>query len=159
MMLLNAPQYDEQKERRRHNILVGSGIFVAVMIVLTVGGFLLGHGWLFTNLPAEHRMNVFLTAVQAGDYAKAYGIFNNDANWQQHPDKYKDYPLQRFTEDFTTESEWGGPIKTFHVDFSRRNATGTVVEATINGASHLTMNIQRSDGTLSFFPYVLTRGL
>ena len=94
---------------------------------------MLGHGWLFTNLPAEHRMNVFLTAVQAGDYAKAYGIFYNDANWQQHPAQYKDYPLQRFTEDFTTESEWGGPIKTFHVDFSRRNATGTVVEATING--------------------------
>jgi len=159
MTLLNAPEYDEGKERRKHNIAAGSGIFFAVMVLLTVGGFLLGHGWLFTNLPAEHKMNVFLTAVQAEDYAKAYGIFYNDPNWQQHPDKYKDYPLQRFTEDFTTESEWKGPIKTFHVDFSRRNATGTVVEATINGTSNLTLNIQRSDGTLSFFPYVLTRGI
>jgi hypothetical protein len=159
MTLLNAPKYDEQKENRRRNLVAGSGIFVAVMVVLTVGGFLLGHGWLFTNLPAEHRMHVFLTAVQAGDYAKAYGIFYNDASWQQHPDKYKDYPLQRFTEDFTTESEWGGPVKSFHVDFSKRDATGTVVEATINGTSNLTMKVQRSDGTLSFFPYVLTRGL
>jgi hypothetical protein len=158
MTLLNAPEYDERKENRRRNIWVGSGSFVAVMAVLTLAGFLLGHGWLFTNLPAEHRMNVFLSAVQAGDYPKAYGIFNNDPSWQQHPERYKDYPLQRFTEDFTTESEWGGPIKSFHVDFSKRNATGTVVEATINGTASLTMNIQRSDGTLSFFPYVLTRG-
>ena len=68
MTLLNAPEFDERKENRRRNIWVGSGIFVAVMVVLTVAGFLLGHGWLFTNLPAEHRVNVFLTAVQAGDY-------------------------------------------------------------------------------------------
>jgi len=50
-------------------------------------------------------------------------------------------------------------VKSFHVDFSKRDATGTVVEATINGTSNLTMKVQRSDGTLSFFPYVLTRGL
>jgi hypothetical protein len=159
MTLLNAPQYDERKENRRRNIWVGSGIFVAVMAVLTVGGFLLGHGWLFTNLPAEHRMNVFLMAVQLGDYPKAYGIWNNDAGWQQHPDRYKDYPLQRFTEDFTTESTWNGPMKSFHVDFSKRDATGTVVASTINGTTNLTLKIQRSDGTLSFFPFELTRGI
>ena len=78
MTLLNAPEFDERKENRRRNIWVGSGIFVAVMAVLTVAGFLLGHGWLFTNLPAEHRVNVFLTAVQAGEYPKAFGIWNND---------------------------------------------------------------------------------
>ena len=108
MTLLNAPEFDERKENRRRNIWVGSGIFVAVMVVLTVAGFLLGHGWLFTNLPAEHRVNVFLTAVQAGEYPEAFGIFNNDPSWQQHPQKYADYPLQRFTEDFTTESDVEG---------------------------------------------------
>ncbi len=159
MTLLNAPQYDEEKERRRRNILLGSGIFIAVMVVLTVGGFLLGHGWLFMNLPVEHRVSVFLTALQARDYPKAYGIFYNDPDWQQHPDKHKDYPLQRFTEDFTTESDWEGPVNTFQVNYSRRNSTGTVVRATINGSTPLTLNYQRSDGTLSFFPYVLTRGL
>ena len=159
MTLLNAPEFDERKENLRRNIWVGSGIFVAVMAVLTVAGFLLGHGWLFTNLPAEHRMNVFLTAVEAGDYPKAYGIFNNDAQWQQHPQKYADYPLARFTEDFTTESEWKGPVTSFHVDFSKRDSTGTVVAATINGKTNLTLKIQRSDGTMAFFPYELTRGL
>jgi len=159
MTLLNAPEYDEQKEQHRQNVLVWSGISIVVMVVLTVGGFLLGHGWLFMNLPVEHRVSVFLTALQARDYPKAYGIFYNDPNWQQHPDKYKDYPLQRFTEDFTTESDWEGPVNTFQVNYSRRNSNGTVVRATINGSIPLTLNYQRSDGTLSFFPYVLTRGL
>jgi hypothetical protein len=159
MTLLNAPEFDEQKENRRRNIWVGSGIFVAVMVVLTVAGFLLGHGWLFTNLPAEHRVNVFLTVVQAGDYPKAYGIFYNDAEWQKHPQRYADYSLQRFTEDFTTESEWKRPMTSFHVDFSKRDSTGTVVAATINGTTNLTLKIQRSDGTMAFFPYELTRGL
>ncbi len=158
MTLLNAPEFDERKENRRRNIWVGSGTFVALVAVLTVAGFLLGHGWLFTNLPVEHRVNVFLTAVQAGDSPKAFGIFNNDPSWQQHPQKYADYPLARFTEDFTTESEWKGPVKSFHVDFSKRDSTGTVVAATINGTTNLTLKIQRSDGTLSFFPYELTRG-
>jgi hypothetical protein len=97
--------------------------------------------------------------VEAGDYPKAYGIFNNDAQWQQHPQKYADYPLARFTEDFTTESEWKGPVTSFHVDFSKRDSTGTVVAATINGKTNLTLKIQRSDGTMAFFPYELTRGL
>jgi hypothetical protein len=149
MTLLNAPEFDERKENRRRNIWVGSGTFVA----------LLGHGWLFTNLPAEHRVNVFLTAVEGGDYPKAFGIWNNDAQWQQHPQRYADYPLQRFTEDFTTESTWKGPVTSFHVDFSKRDSTGTVVAATINGTTNLTLKIQRSDGTMAFFPYELTRGL
>jgi len=155
MTLLNAPQFDERKENRKRNILLGSGILVAAMVVLTVAGFLLGHGWLFMNLPVEHRVKVFLTAVEAGDYPKAYGIFYNDADWQQHPERYPDYSLQRFTEDFTTESTWGGPVKSFHVDVSKRDATGTVVAARINGSSKLFLKYQRSDGTLSFFPYEL----
>ena len=159
MTLLNAPEFDEQKENRKRNVVVGSGALIAAIVLLTVAGFLLGHGWLFMNLPVEHRVGTLLSALQAQDYAKAYGIFYNDPNWQQHPDKYKDYPLQRFTEDFSTESDWKGPITTYHVDFSKRDATGTVVAATINGTTNLTLKVQRSDGTISFFPFILTRGL
>ncbi|GAC1415579.1 MAG: hypothetical protein NVSMB62_03570 [Acidobacteriaceae bacterium] len=158
MTLLNAPEFNEQKETRNRNLLIGSGALVALLAIFAVGGFLLGHGWLFMNLPAEHHVKVFLSAVQAGDYPKAYGIWYNDPDWQQHPDKYKDYPLKRFTEDFTTESNWKGQVNTFHVDFSKRDTTGTVVASTINGQS-LTLKYTRADGTLSFFPYELTRGV
>ena len=159
MTLLNAPEFDVQKETRKRNIQIGSLIVIAVIALLAVAGFLMGHGWLFMNLPVEHKVNTFLSALQAQDYPKAYGIFYSDPGWQQHPDKYKDYPLQRFTEDFSTESDWKGPITTYHVDFSKRDATGTVVAATINGTTNLTLKYARSDGTISFFPFILTRGL
>jgi hypothetical protein len=158
MTLLNAPEFDVKKEKRNHNLFVWTGLAVVMLVVLTVGGFLLGHGWLFMNLPAEHKVSVFLSTVQSGDYSKAYGLFYNDPNWQQHPDKYKDYPLQRFTEDFTTESDWKGPITSFHVGCSKRGDTGTAVSATINGNTSLTLDYQRSDGTLSFFPLKLSCG-
>ena len=159
MTLLNAPAFDEQKETRKRNLLVGSGILVAALALFTVAGFLLGHGWFFINLPVEHRVSIFLSALQARDYPKAYGIFYNDPAWQQHPDKYKDYPLQRFTEDFTTESEWKGPITSFHIGCSKRDDSGTAVAATVNNGTNLTLKYQRSDSTLAFFPYDLTCGL
>jgi len=158
MTLLNAPEFNVQKETRNRNLLVGSGVLITTLILLTVAGYLLGHGWLFINLPVEHRVDTFLSALQSKDYPRAYGIFYNDPAWQQHPDKYKDYPLQRFTEDFTTESDWKAPINTYHVDFSKRDHTGVVVASTINGGTNLTLKYQSSDGTLSFFPFVLTRG-
>jgi hypothetical protein len=158
MTLLNAPQFDVRKETRQRNILIGSGVLIVVIVLLTLAGFLLGHGWLFINLPAEHRVSTFLAALQAQDYPKAYGIFYNDRDWQQHPQKYKDYPLQRFTEDFTTESDWKAPVTSYHVDFSKRDHTGIAVRSTINGSTPLTMHYQTSDGTIAFFPFVLTRG-
>jgi hypothetical protein len=159
MTLLNAPEFDEKKENTRRNLLAGSGALVLAIGVIALAGFALGHGWFFINLPAEHRVGNLLAAVQARDYARAYGIFYNDPAWQQHPDKYKDYPLQRFTEDFSTDSEWKGPVTSYHVDYSRRNSTGTVVRATINGSTPLTLDYERSDGTISFFPLQLTRGI
>jgi hypothetical protein len=158
MTLLNAPEFDARKETRQRNVLIGSGIAILLLLIIALAGFVMGHGWFFMNIPAEHRVGSFLAALQAQDYPKAYGIFYNDPNWQQHPQKYKDYPLQRFTEDFTTESEWKGPVATYHVDFSKRDKTGVVVASTINGSTNLTLKYQRSDGTLSFFPFVLTRG-
>ena len=66
--------------------------------------------------------------------------------------------LQRFTEDFTTESDWKGPVVSFHVGCSKRGDTGTAVEATINGSNSLTLEYERSNGTLSFYPFQLSCG-
>ncbi len=159
MSLLNAPEFDEKKEAARRNLMIGSGVAVLVLAIVAFAGFAMGHGWFFLNIPAEHKISNLLAAVEAKDYAKAYGIFYNDADWQQHPDKYKDYPLDRFTEDFSTESDWKGPISSYHVDFSKRDDTGVVVASTINGKNNLTLKVQRSDGTIAFFPFILTRGL
>jgi hypothetical protein len=155
MTLMNSPEYDATRETRKRYLLIGAGVLVLLTVMIGVGGFMLGHGWFFSNLPAEHRVGEFLTTLEAKDYAKAYGIWMNDPNWQQHPQKY-DYTLQRFTEDWTTESDWG-PIKSHHVDISKRAGTGTIVAVRINDSpKKMFMWYERSNGTLTYpAPYNL----
>ena len=65
MTLLNAPEFDEKKETRRRSLLIGSAVTVLAIAVIAFAGFALGHGWMFMNLPAEHRVSTFLAAVEA----------------------------------------------------------------------------------------------
>jgi hypothetical protein len=154
MSLLDAPVYDERKEKLKVTLLIATGVMIALLVLLTLAGFMLGHGWLFTNLPAEHRVNTFFNALEAKDYSKAYGIYYNDPNWAQHPDKYKDYPLARFTDDWTTDPDVNAPIRSHHVDISKTDGTGTfgtgiIVAVRVNGDHKIFMWYQKSDGTLT----------
>ena len=166
MTLLNAPKYDERREHLKKYSLIGSAATFALLVLLTLAGFLLGHGWLFTDLPAEHKVSKFFDALEAKDYSRAYGIYNNDAKWQQHPGKYQDYPLSRFTEDWTTESPVGGPITSHHVDISKTDGSGTfgtgiIVAVTVKTPAKPTeqrifMYYIKQDGTLTFpAPHIL----
>ena len=154
MTLLNAPEYNERRETRNRNLLVGSGLLVIVLVLITLSGYMAGHGWFFLNLPAEHRVSTFLSDLEAKDYVKAYAIWMNDADWQQHPQKHADYPLQRFTEDWTTESPVKGPIVSHHVDISKTDGSGMfgsgiIVAVRVNGDHKLFMWYERKDGTLT----------
>jgi hypothetical protein len=161
MSLINPPAYDERGERRKRNILIGSGIAFLVLLIIFFAGYITGHGWFFSNLPAEHRVNSFFDALQAKDYAKAYGIYNNDPNWQQHPQKYADYPLARFTDDWTTHSPINAPITSHHVDISKTDGsgafgTGIIVAVRINGDHKIFMYVNRADGTMTWpAPHIL----
>ena len=155
MTLIDAPPYDPRRDILKRNILIGTGVFILLAIVLGMGGYVAGHGWFFSNIPAEHKVDHFLTALEAKDYAKAYGIYNNDADWQQHPDKYSGYPLQRFTEDWTAESPVKGPITSHHVDLSKTDGSGPfgsgiIVAATLNGGTRAFIYVNRADGTMTW---------
>jgi hypothetical protein len=154
MTLLNAPEYDGSRETRNRNLLIGAGALVVLVIVIGLGGFMLGHGWFFSNLPIEHKVDTFFSAIEAKDYNKAFTIYTNDPDWQQHPDKHADYPLKRFTEDWTTESPAGGPILSHHVDISKTDGTGTfgsgvIVAVRVNSNKKIFMWYERKDGTLT----------
>jgi hypothetical protein len=154
MTLLNAPEYDGTRETRNRNLLIGAGVLVLLVIAIGLGGFMAGHGWFFSNLPAEHKVGSFFTALETKDYDKAFAIYTNDPDWQQHPDKHTDYPIKRFTEDWTTESPVHGPILSHHVDISKTDGTGTfgsgvIVAVRVNGDHKIFMWYQRSDGTLT----------
>ena len=163
MTLIDAPAYDARRANRIRNVLISIAVLIALCLVLTVMGYILGHGWFFSNLPTEHRVNDFYQALEAKDYAKAYGIYQNDPKWEQHPSQYASYPLQRFTEDWTTYSPAGGPIKSHHIDVSRTDGTGTfgtgiIVAATLNGNPDKKsfIYVTRSDGTFTYpSPHVI----
>ncbi len=59
MTLLNAPEFDGRRETRNRNLLIGAGVVLVLAVVISLGGYALGHGWFFSNLPAEHRVNSF----------------------------------------------------------------------------------------------------
>ena len=155
MTLLNAPVYNEKKERFVKTALITTGVTFALLVILTLGGYLAGHGWLFSNLPAEHKVNKFFAALQARDYPAAFAIFNNDPNWQQHPEEYKDYPEARFAEDWSTQEPIGGPLKSYHVDISRTDGdgafgSGIIVAVRVNGSKKVFMYYIRKTGKLTW---------
>jgi len=159
MSLMDSPAYDPTVDNRRRNILLGISSALALLAILAVGGFVLGHGWLWTNLGYEHRVDDFFNALQAKDYAKAYGIYNADPDWQQHPQKYSDYPLPRFTDDWTADSPVNAPITSHHVDISRTDGsgafgTGVIVAVRVNledGVGHkVFMYVNKADKTMTW---------
>ncbi|MEK6397522.1 MAG: hypothetical protein V4734_05500 [Terriglobus sp.] len=156
MSLMDAPAYDEKQAKRTKYLFIAAGVLVALLVVATLAGFISGHGWLFSNVYTEHRVNKFLTAIEQKDFATAYGIYQNDSDWQKHPEKYSGYSLQRFTEDWTKYSPVG-PIHSHHVDKSVSDGSGTfgttlLVASTINGdpTKRLFIAVQRSDGTFTY---------
>lgn len=155
MSLMDAPVYDERGARRSKTLLISTAAAIVLLIVLTLLGYILGHGWLFSNLPAEHRVSEFYAALEAKDYAKAYGLYQHDANWQTHPDKYRGYPLSRFTEDWTIYSPVKGPVTSHHMEVSRTDGsgfwgTGIIVGATLNGSTRTFIYVDRSDSTMEY---------
>jgi hypothetical protein len=136
---------------------------IFLLILLTLAGYIAGHGWFFTNLGYEHRVNDFFTDLEKKDYAAAYGLYNADANWQQHPAQYSGYPLSRFTEDWTSASPVHGPILSHHIDVSKSDGsgafgTGIIVAVKINGDKEVFMYVNRADKTMTWpAPHELTR--
>ncbi len=154
MTLMNAAPFDAARERRKRSLLIGGLIAVVLIIVLALTGFFLGHGWFFSNLPAERRVDPFLKTVEAQKYEKAYGIWMHDDAWQQHPQKY-DYTFQRFKEDWTTASEYG-LVKSHHVRFSRRDHNSIIVGVVINDNPDMMFLLyERTNKTLSYSPLKL----
>jgi hypothetical protein len=137
MSLMDAPAYDPTRDNRRRDVIIGVLITIVLLVLITFAGYVMGHGWLFTNIGYEHRVNNFFEDLEAKDYSKAYALYYNDPDWQQHPAKYSDYPLVRFTEDWTTDSPG-----TF--------GTGIIVAARVNGDHKVFMYVNRADKTMTW---------
>ncbi|MGA3092992.1 MAG: hypothetical protein ABSD75_30730 [Terriglobales bacterium] len=148
MTLLDAPLYDPAKARRRKiKIAVTIGILI-VMAALA---------WFYRNWPEEHAVDKFFTALQHQDFETAYAIYFNDPGWRQHQQKYPQYTYADFYRDWGPGGEWG-LIKSHRLYGSANTKNfgggGVVVEVIVNErAEHERMFVQRSDKTLTVYPY------
>lgn len=147
MTLLDAKEFDQEKERvRRKRIIL---VVVVVVIVASLA-------WWFRFLPEERVVGRFFDSLQHQDYNTAYGIWMHDPQWQKHPADFKKYPYADFYRDWGPGGEWG-LIKTQKVYGASKcpgpGGSGVVVDVVVNDrVQHAQVWVEKSDHTLSFPP-------
>ncbi len=102
------------------------------------------------------KVNKFLSALEANNLPKAYGIWVHDRNWQQHPAQYSVYPFSRFQDDWSATSpdnEYGA-IRSHKIALAARYGNGLLVAVLINGrkSDALDLTYDPKTGQLSFAP-------
>jgi hypothetical protein len=159
MTLLDAPQFDAARDKRKTLILeIGSGALVVLFVVWwLVAGRPIDWPWNWNHyLFGRMKVNKFLTAVEANDLAKAYGVWIDDKNWQQHPQQHSVYPFDRFQDDWspTSPDNEYAPIKSHKIVLAGRYGNGVLVAILINGrkTDALDLAYDPKSGQLSFSP-------
>jgi hypothetical protein len=159
MTLLDAPQYDAARSKRNKLIIQLSA---AALFLLLVGY------WLVCSRPVDwpwhwqrymfgrSTVNKFMSALEANDLSKAYGVWVHDANWQQHPQQYSTYPFKRFQDDWgpTSPDNDYGPIRSYTIALAGPYGNGLLVAVLINGrkSDALNLDYDPKTGQLSFAP-------
>jgi len=159
MTLLDAPQFDALRALRRTLIWqCTAGTIVLVFVAW----------WLLASRPVDWpwnwnrylfgraAVNRFLGAVEADELTRAYGIWVNDKNWQQHPAQYNAYPYSRFQGDWSSTSPDNeyGTIRSHRIAEAARYGNGLLVAVLINGRKTDALNLtyDPKTDTLSFAP-------
>ena len=157
MTLFESQPYDPALVRKRRIRI--TAIVVLLLLVLILA-------WNLRHYPQEHVVDTFFAAPQAQDFEKAYGIWNHDPDWKQHPEKYASYAFPDFMKDWGPGGEWG-VIKSYHVDGAAEppktgtgtkfdvSSSGVIVVTTVNErvAHKSSIWVEKSDKTLGFSPY------
>ena len=159
MTLLDAPQFDEVRDRRRRTILlsVAGALLLALVGWWFVAGRPVDWPWNWNaHLRGRNAVNAFFTDLEKNDLPAAYGVWMHDPNWRQHPQQYSNYPFDRFEKDWGADSS-DNDYGTFHSHriaatrmIGNRLQTGTF----INGRKSKAINLDYypSDHTLHFSP-------
>ncbi len=123
MALLDAEEYDPHPARLRRRMAIAT-------IVLAVAAFA---AWLvLRDWPQKRTINRFFRALERQDYSAAYGIYNADPEWNQHPARYTRYPSSQFMVDWGPASEFG-VIVGHKIDCAKAAGSGVIVAVTVDG--------------------------
>lgn len=157
MTLLDAPAYNARRARLIHRLSI-TGVVLVVLLGIGTWLWFLQIPWQVWHWPADHKINKFLDAVQGGDLQKAFGIWNNDPNWQQHPQQYQPYNFAQFSKDWGPASDYG-VIKSHKITVAHHAGNGVVVGVDINGGNTpIFLRVDDGTGTIGFSPIELYSG-
>jgi Tfp pilus assembly protein PilE len=145
MALLDAKEYDPRPRQRLIRLIVAA---VVVAILAVVGYFM------FRYQGEKNAINNFFAAVEAKNFEKAYGIYNADPDWKQHPEKYSNYSYNQFYLDWGPQGDYG-VINAHHIDCvvepkarNFQSPSGVIVVVRINNRADRTESLwveKRSD--------------
>ncbi len=159
MTLLDAPQFDAVRDRRRHAILTLAACVLGVLFIAwwLAASHPVDWPWNWdTHLFGRRTVNRFLGAVEKNDLPAAYGIWMHDQNWQQHTQRYSVYPFGRFEQDWSPQSpdnEYGA-IQSHKIVAARIYGNVLLVAVLINGrkSDALDLAYDPKSKSLSFPP-------
>lgn len=160
MTLLDAPKFDEKRERR--NQITGWSIAGGVVLLLVVYWLFAGRPvdwpWKWqTHLFGRWAITAFMDDMQKNDLEAAYGVWIHDKNWKQHPKQHGAYIFDRFKEDWdpnSPDAEVHGGIHSYRIAAARRYGNVLLAAILINGAQQNALDLTWDPRTreLSFAP-------
>lgn len=129
MALMDAKEYDPRPAQKRRKIIATAAVVIAAVLVFLY----------LTRYNSEKKViDNFFQAIEQKDFDKAYGIYEADPDWKQHPQKYSAYTINQFTLDWGPSGEYG-PITSHEVDCAleppKKNyvsSSGVIVVVIIN---------------------------
>jgi hypothetical protein len=157
MTLMDAPKFDARRATLTRNLTI-AGICVVVLGALAFGLYRLDWPWQVWNWSAASRINTFFATVESGDLQKAYGVWNHDPAWQQHPDRYKPYGFEQFEKDWGTASDYG-KISSHKIILAVSRGNGVVAAVNINGGkTPIFLRVDNQTDTVGFSPIEIYAG-
>lgn len=157
MTLMDAPRYNVKREQLNRNIGIAALVIVIIAFVGTIS-YLLDKPWQLWHWPSDHRVNQFFATIESGNLQKAYALWNNDPNWQQHPTQYSAYDFNQFQKDWGPASDYG-VIKSHQIVVAKSVGNGVVMGVNINGGkTPLFLRVDNKAKTIGFSPVELYWG-
>ena len=149
MTLLDAPSYNPRRAVLMRNIGIAAAVLIVILGIST---------WWFWDWPEEHRVNRFFAAIETKDFNTAFADWNNDPQWQQHPDRYKSYDFGRFQQDWGPASDYG-IIRSHQILMAKTVGNGVVIGVNINGGkTPIFLRVDHATKQLGFSPFELYTG-
>ena len=157
MALMDAKEYDPRPAQRRRRM---AGIAVVLLLVFVVLWF-----WPDGRFRYWRHWGVadrFFATLERKDFDTAYGLYQGDPDWKQHPEKYSGYTVSQFTLDWGPSGEYG-PITSHRVDCAAAppkkgfaSPSGVIVVVTINNrAEPRSMWVENKSRSITDSPYKL----